>query len=213
MKNLFLIRHGHTVDNENMRYSGYSDCDLSEIGKKQVETLSEYMKQYNVDKIYTSKLKRTVQTIGEFAEFKNIEINRLEGLNEMNFGLMDGLSFNEIKSLYPNEIDKMFDANTLYKFPEGENLEEMFNRNIKALKKIMDENKNVDNIVICAHMGTIRNILSFFMSNSYKLHWNFNVENATVSKLSFYDDFPVLEIMGDIPYDKSLLRPFNKIKE
>lgn len=213
MKNLYLVRHGHTIDNEKMRYSGYSDCDLSEVGKKQVEKLTEYLKEYKIDKIYASKLKRTMQTIGSFADFCNIEVERLEGLNEMNFGLLDGLNFKQIQELYPSEVEKMFSVDSLYTFPEGENLEIMYNRNISTLKKIIDDDKDVDNVIICAHMGTIRNILSYFMSDSCRLHWNFRVDNASVTKITFDSDLAILEMMGYRPYDKSLLRPFYKVEE
>src|SRR3712207_6399405 len=96
MRKLYLIRHGHTIDNENFRYSGFSDCDLSDVGRKQVQQLTEYLKQFDVDKIYASTSKRTRQTIGDFAELKKKEIVLMDDLREINFGIFDGLSMAEI---------------------------------------------------------------------------------------------------------------------
>ncbi|MBC2575294.1 histidine phosphatase family protein [Peptostreptococcus canis] len=210
MKSLYLIRHGHTVDNENYRYSGFSDCDLSEVGRKQVEGLTDYIKDIDVDRVYASTLKRTAQTIDDYAKIKNQEIVKLDGLKEMNFGIFDGYSLEEIKKKFPKESSEMLRSDFLYRFPEGENIEDFYIRNIKALNDIMKESKDMDNIMICAHMGTIRNLLSHLLVGSYKLHWNFNVHNATVTKIEFFNEFPALTGMGYIPYDRSLIRTYPK---
>lgn len=212
MKKLYLIRHGHTVDNELFRYSGFSDCDLSDVGKKQVIQMTDYFKQFDVDKVYASTLKRTTQTMGAYADLKNKKIECLDDLREMNFGLFDGLSFDEIKRKYPKEAEKLVSGYTNYRFPDGENLEEMYERNVIAMKKIISENKDLDSVVVCSHMGTIRNLLSYLISGTSKYHWNFKLGNASITKICFYDDFPVIESMGYIPYDRSLIRtyPINK---
>ncbi|WP_101772504.1 histidine phosphatase family protein [Peptostreptococcus faecalis] len=210
MKKLYLIRHGHTVDNEKMLYSGFNDCELSEVGKKQAKQLNEFLKDIKVEKIYTSTLKRTVHTINDFAEYKNKDIHRIEGLREMNFGLFDGRSFRDIRNEYPEEAKKLLKHDATYKFPKGESLTEMYERNIKSLDNVMKENQESENIMICSHMGTIRNILSYLIIGSHKLHWNFKVLNATITVVEFTEKIPVLETLGYVPYDKSLLMaPYN----
>lgn len=212
MRKLYLIRHGHTIDNENFRYSGFSDCDLSEVGRKQVKQLTEYLKQFDVDKIYASTSKRTSQTIGDFAELKKKDIVLMEDLREMNFGIFDGLNLEEIKSKYPKEASEMMMADHLYSFPKGENIAQMYARNVSAFNEIMRESKDFDSVMVCAHMGTIRNLLSHLVSDSYDLHWHFKVGNASVSEIEFYDKFPVIETMGYIPYDRELIRTFPRGK-
>lgn len=210
MKRLYLVRHGHTIDNELFRYSGFSDCGLSKTGKEQVKGLTEYLKDIDVNRIYTSTLRRTSETIGSFAEMKNIEITKLGGLREINFGLFDGLSYAEIKEKYPKEASEIDSLNYQYRFPEGETLKEFFERNASTLDDIIEDCKDVDNVLICAHMGTIRNLLSHILVKDWNLYWNFNVHNATVSIIDFYGDIPIISMMGYIPYDKSLIRTYPK---
>lgn len=208
MKKLYLIRHAHTKDNELKKYSGYSDTKLSETGKEQSKQLCKFLKKnVDVDKIYVSGLRRTADTISEYAKDKQIEIEKLEALNEMNFGDFDGLTLEEIESRYPQEYAEFMKGKAMFRFPNGENIEGCYNRNIEGFKKIFKESNENDVVMICGHMGTVRNIISYLLGNSYDLHWNIKIENATVSVVEFLGDYPILKTIGYIPYDFSLLRP------
>lgn len=210
MKKLYLVRHAHTKDNEEEKYSGFSDTVLSETGKKQSRGLCEFLKaNIDVDRIYVSGLRRTKDTIEEYAKFKGIEPIKKEGLNEMNFGNFDGLTLKEIEERYPDDYKEFMKGKTLFRFPDGENIEDVYNRNAKAFREIFEETKDVDNVLIAGHMGSVRNIISHLLVDSYELHWNIKIENATISIFEFLDDFPVLKMMGFIPYDINLLRPHN----
>lgn len=208
MKKLYLIRHAHTKDNELQKYSGYSDTELSETGKKQSHELSEFLKKHvNVDKIFVSELRRTEDTIYEYAKAKGIELKKLSGLNEMNFGDFDGLTLKEIEKKYPEDYAEFMSGKAMFRFPNGENIEDCYERNIEAFKEIMENSGEDDTVMVCGHMGTVRNILSHLLVDSYDLHWNIKIENATVSVVEFLGDYPIVKTMGYIPYDFSLLRP------
>ncbi|WAW15088.1 histidine phosphatase family protein [Peptostreptococcus equinus] len=206
MKKLFIVRHAHTTDNQEKRFSGLSDCVLSDVGIQQAQALKEYLKKLNIDRIYTSTLKRTVQTIEEFACEENLEINKLDGLKEMDFGDFDMLTFQEVSEKFPDEIEMLFSGDSTYTFPNGECLNDMFERNVIALENILVECDEVDNVLLCIHMGTIRNLISYLLTKNNELHWSFSIQNAAVSCFEFYDGFPILSKMGHIPYDESLIR-------
>ena len=212
MKKLYLIRHAHTVDNDLKRYSGFSDTDLSETGKEQSKQLCEYLKEnVRVDKVYTSFLKRTYETVRPYLEWSSLPVVKKEGLNEMNFGKFDSLTLKEIEEKYPIEYKEFMKGDVMYRFPEGENLEETYNRNIKAFEEIMNENDGDESVMIVGHMGTVRNIISYLCMGNYNMHWSIKVENASVIEIEFMGEFPIIQF-GYIPYEKSLLRP-HKIKK
>mgnify|MGYP003248222342 FL=1 len=165
------------------------------------------MKSCDVDKIYTSTLKRTVQTIEAYADYKGLEIDKRDGFREINFGLFDGLNYEEIKEKYPKETEEMMVLSKDYKFPQGESLDEMYQRNAKELDIVIEENKGNDkNILICSHMGTIRNILSYLLTKNGDIHWNFRLQNASVTVIDMSSGFPIIELMGFIPYSQDLVR-------
>jgi len=214
MKNLYLVRHGNTIDNINFRYSGFSDCDLSDVGIAQAGQLNAYLlSNIKIDKIYISSLKRTYQTIGETAKKLGLDMIALDDLREMNFGKFDGKPFAQIKKEFPEDVARLMSGDPLYTFPEGENLEMAYVRNARGIDRVIRESIDVDNILVCAHMGTIRNVLSHLLAKNYSLHWNFKVENASITKIEFVDGFPVISMIGYTPYDKSLIRPMMKRDE
>jgi len=212
MKNLYLVRHGNTIDNINFRYSGFNDCDLSDVGIAQASQLNEYLlNNIGIDKMYISSLKRTHQTVRETAEKLGLNMIALDDLREMNFGKFDGKPFTQIEKEFPEDVARLMAGDPLYTFPGGENLEMAYERNARGIDQVIRESKNADNVLVCAHMGTIRNVLSHLLVKNYNLHWNFKVENASITKVEFVDRFPVISMVGYTPYDKSLMRPMIKL--
>lgn len=199
MIRLILVRHGVTVCNENKLMSGLTDSILSEKGKLQANKLAKYLKYEKIDKIYITPFSRTRETIKKLVEFKNIQIEETSRLNEINFGDFESLSFNEIENIYPEEVDKMINEGFKYKYPNGESLEETFYRVRDEIKKIINENDN-STILICSHGGTIRNIISYLLCNDYKYHWNFKIDNASITDIEIENNFAVIKKINDITY-------------
>lgn len=200
MKKLILIRHAHTVDNLKKVYSGFNNCELSEEGNYQVTKLTEKLKEYDIDQIFVSPLKRAVNTIEKTAKNKNIEMKYKDGIKEMNFGIFDGLTYKEIKKSHPEEVEKMFSQRDSYYFPEGESMDMFYTRVSCELKSIIKETPENTTSVICAHMGSIREMITYLLSKNQGLRWNFDVKNASITVIKIYEGFPIIEQMGVIPY-------------
>ena len=186
MLKLILVRHAITEDNKGCKLSGHIDSILSEEGKKQIKDLNKFLQLEKIDKIYTTTSSRTKYTVEEIAQERNIEIIEKDTLKEISFGDFEGLDFNEIKDRYPDEFQKMIDEGYNYRYPNGESLVDSYNRVVKEIKDIVNNNDN-KNILICSHGGTIRNILTYLISNSYNYHWNFRIDNCSVTTLEIDD--------------------------
>lgn len=199
MIRLILVRHGVTVCNENKLMSGFTDSKLSEKGKLQSNKLAKYLKDEKIDKIYITPFSRTRETIKKLAESNNIKIEETSKLNEINFGDFESLSFNEIENIYPEEVDKMINKGFKYKYPNGESLEETFFRIRDEMKKIINDNDN-STILICSHGGTIRNIISYLLCDDYKYHWNFKIDNASITDIEIENNFAVIKKINDTTY-------------
>ena len=61
MARLLLVRHGLTEFNEDRRFMGFSDIELSAAGRRQAERLRDYLADEKIDAVYSSDLKRTVE--------------------------------------------------------------------------------------------------------------------------------------------------------
>lgn len=201
MIKLILVRHGTTICNESGAMSGLTDSILSEKGKIQGEKLAEYLKDEKIEKIYVTPFSRTKETIKKLAEIKMIQVEETKNLNEINFGDFEGLSFKIIKEKYAEEVEKMINEGFKYKYPNGESLEETFVRVKNEMKRIISENEN-STVLICSHGGTIRNIISYLLSDDYKYHWNFRIDNCSITEIEIDNNFAVINKLNDTSYLK-----------
>jgi len=91
---LILIRHGQTDANKQRRYCGAYDCDLNENGRAQARKLNELLRKEVIDQVYSSDLERAMQFSKKI--FGDKKINVLSDLREIDFGIFDGLTHEEI---------------------------------------------------------------------------------------------------------------------
>lgn len=199
MVKLILVRHALTVDNQKSRLSGHIDSAISEEGKEQIDKITNYLKDFDIDKIYTTTSSRTKDTVKKLSELKSIEIIEKESLKEISFGDFEGLTFDEIKDKYPKEFQDMIEKGYEYKYPNGESLIDSYNRVCIELDNIISNNDD-RTILICSHGGTIRNIITYLISNSYKYHWNFKIDNGSVTILEVQDGFTVITAMNNTSF-------------
>lgn len=199
MVKLILVRHALTVDNQKSRLSGHIDSSISEEGREQIDKITNYLKDFDIDKIYTTTSSRTKDTVKKLSELKSIEIIEKESLKEISFGDFEGLTFDEIKDKYPKEFQDMIEKGYEYKYTNGESLIDSYNRVCIELDNIISNNDN-RTILICSHGGTIRNIITYLISNSYKYHWNFKIDNGSVTILEVQDGFTVITAMNNTSF-------------
>ena len=199
MVKLILVRHALTVDNQKSRLSGHIGSSVSEEGKEQIDKITNYLKDFDIDKIYTTTSSRTKDTVKKLSELKSIEIIEKESLKEISFGDFEGLTFKEIENRYPEEFQDMIKKGYEYKYPNGESLIDSYNRVCTELDNIISDCDN-QTILICSHGGTIRNIITYLISNSYKYHWNFKIDNGSVTILEIQDGFTVITTMNNTSF-------------
>lgn len=202
MIKLILVRHAITEDNKSCKLSGHIDSILSEDGKEQIKELTAFLKDENIDKIYSTTSSRTKYTVEHIAKERNIEIIEKDCLKEISFGDFEGFDFNDIKLKYSEEFQKIIDYGYEYRYPNGESLIDSYDRVVKEMKEIISDNDN-KTILICSHAGTIRNIITYLISNSYEYHWNFKIDNCSVTILEVDHGFAVVNSMNNTSFLKN----------
>ncbi len=156
---LFLIRHGQTNSNVEGKYQGSLDTELTEFGIKQAYLAKNYLKNVNFKNIYSSPMKRTLRTAQILSEGTNLQIKILEGLKELNFGLWEGLKFEEINARYFHDYQNWL--KDPYNNPPtgGESFGSLINRAKKEINNILDENTEGSSIAVITHGGVILALL------------------------------------------------------
>ncbi|MBS5939592.1 histidine phosphatase family protein [Clostridium sp.] len=161
--NLYLLRHGKTLANENKLYCGFTDLPLSEKGREELALLKEKISYPEAGKYFTSGALRANETIGIL--YGNKEFEEVKGLFEYNFGDFEMKSYEELKD-NKDYINWITDESLNFKCPGGESKAE-YRKRIKEefisfIKKIKDDNS----VLLISHGGTIGTILEEFYDSS-----------------------------------------------
>ncbi|MGL5964803.1 MAG: histidine phosphatase family protein [Fusobacteriaceae bacterium] len=193
MGKLILIRHGETELNREKKFFGWLDPPLNDKGKIQALLAGKKMEKILLGreniKIYISPLKRSVETYEEM-NLERYPKEIIHDLKEINFGIFEGLSYEQILKKYPDESKKAFSKWEDYNFETGESPKDLQKRAISFIEKSIDKNKT--NIII-SHWGVINAILSYFFSKDLEAYWKFSLKNGGIALLDFNEGFPVLE--------------------
>jgi phosphoserine phosphatase len=146
---ILLLRHGETDWNLQGRCQGASDLDLNRSGMSQAEEVGRILRQEPLTAIYSSPLKRAFQTaeiIGRHHSDLPILIDR--AFRELDHGLLEGLTFDEIKSQYPAFIGRWREAAAESKVPGGESLAEVELRSWNALQRVVQRHATGTALVV-----------------------------------------------------------------
>ncbi|WFD09552.1 histidine phosphatase family protein [Tepidibacter hydrothermalis] len=196
MIKFIFIRHGLTLDNESMKLSGFIDSELSDLGKKQVKQTSVRLKDEKIDLIYSSPLKRAMNTAKEISKINSLDINICDEFKEMNFGDFEGLTFKEIEANHKEEYERLKNGSFEYSFPNGENMIGFHDRISNKIDHII---KNYDGktVLIVSHAGVIRACLSHLISKDHTYHWNFKIDNCSMTIVEVVDNFSVIHNLNN----------------
>ena len=182
MGKLILVRHGQTEMNAQSLYFGKLNPPLNDLGINQAYEAKNKLLNIDYDIIYSSPLERARQT-AEICNYLDKEIIYDSRLEEINFGIFEGLTFKEISEQYPNEVKEMEKNWKTFNYITGESLEELYQRAVSFLETL-DYTK--DNLII-SHWGIINCIISYFVSGTLDTYWKFKVDNCSI--VIFEGDF------------------------
>lgn len=186
VKKIYLVRHGKINIGDEKRYIGITDISLDETGKRQAMALRKYFSDIVIDKAYTSPLKRCMETISIVLKGRNIEIKEMDELKEINMGDWEYRTFDYIKEHFPEEFEKRGMAMDSYTTPKGESFRNLQNRVMPLFNKIIE--RKDENVLIVAHAGVNRVILSKLMDLPLKKLMDIKQPYGCINILSFNKD-------------------------
>ncbi|HZJ82770.1 MAG TPA: histidine phosphatase family protein [Clostridia bacterium] len=152
MTNLYFVRHAKPD------FSIKDDLTrpLTEDGKWDCKQVTGFLLKRNITKVFSSPFKRAIDTIKDFSDLSGLEINIIEDFRER-----------KVADIWIEDFDvfaeKQWD-DFHYKISGGESLNEVQQRNIRALKYILKENNN-ENIVIGTHGTALSTIINYYDKN------------------------------------------------
>ena len=170
---LYIVRHGETEWNVIKRFQGQLNTPLTEKGMEKLRKTGKKLENVLFDEVYTSELGRTVASaeiiLNENRGYKNKkrELQKLAELNEVYFGVWQGLTYEEVFLKYPEEANNYFYNVKNYKAEnvEAENLKDALERFLKGINKILDSHES-GNILVVTHGTVLEMFMNYVANNS-----------------------------------------------
>jgi broad specificity phosphatase PhoE len=180
MVTVFLLRHGETAWNKLGRVMGRTQVPLGADGIEQIKKIAPLIATLKLEAIYTSPLRRAVQTAKLVAAGTKLPICRSEGLNEIAFGEWTGRHFDD---LIDDELYRRFiksPAKTV--LPGGETISDVQRRGLKVIHEAAQKVPG-GRFLFVSHGDVIRAILCHYMKLPLNEYRRLRVDNGSLSAL------------------------------
>lgn len=168
MTRIILVRHGRSDANDRHVFAGIYDTPLSPLGHEQAKAVAAYLSEHEkIDKIYTSDLGRVYHTVLPTAEALGLTPIKDKGLREINGGLWECLSFDDLATYYKDDFST-WNTNTAGARPTGgESVREVYERIVAHVRMLAEENEG-KTILIGSHWTPIRALLAHVLTGTHE---------------------------------------------
>jgi 2,3-bisphosphoglycerate-dependent phosphoglycerate mutase len=197
---LYVIRHGQTIWNQQRRLQGQMDSPLTSEGLKQAENLAERLQHLKIDALYASDLGRTMLTARIIsAKLNGQQIYPDIRLRERNFGIFHGLNWEEIMKRFPEEGSKEKETNSNYIIPGGESRKQVLERCILFMQDIAIKHEG-GRILAITHGGIVSSIVRYVLNIPLDTPRRFYLPNAALNVFDYNGSEWFLKTLGEISF-------------
>ena len=192
---LYLARHGETTTSSEFRYVGHMDVDITENGVEQMINLRDRLMNEDLNALFCSDLLRSTKGAQIIGSIHDIEPIAHAEFREINLGIWEGLTREEIVEKYPDEYNNRLQDLAYTGIQDGESFKDLQVRVIKKLTLVLDEWKG-KNIVLLAHGGVNRVILFDALNLDLQLLPRIDQDYGCLNIIDYYEDGPVVKLVN-----------------
>lgn len=155
---IYLVRHGETLWNRELRCQGHTDVPLSDTGRQQARELAARLRDLPLAAAYSSDLRRAFETAELVAAPHGLRVTPLASLRERNMGRWEGLTVAERQSQWPQVWPRWEAGERDVPGVELELYEKMVKRLFETLADIADRHPGQATLAV-SHGGAISSVL------------------------------------------------------
>lgn len=185
MTTVYTVRHAQSAGNLGKVFQGRLDTDLSEVGKRQLGPLAERFENIHVDAVFSSPLRRaleTAQAVSTICKAPLIADNRLI---EIDGGAYQGKRYEELAVLFPESYQAWVNHAGSFEAPDGESMKQVYQRMKDAVCDLVEKNKG-KTIVLVSHGCAICNLMCFVRGEGVeRVCLSGCSQNTAISRIDF----------------------------
>jgi broad specificity phosphatase PhoE len=185
VKRVIFIRPGETDWNRLIRWQGWVASPLNEHGRKQANQLANYIRHIGMSALYTSDLRRALETAEILSEKLGFPPIPDQRLRERNIGEWQGLTIDEMRNWFPDQYQNLLLDSENYRVPGGESRKDVCLRMRAAFNDILKQDKG-GTVGIMSHTTAIHALLGEIIPGN--LSNEVAVSNTSVTTIARKDD-------------------------
>jgi alpha-ribazole phosphatase/probable phosphoglycerate mutase len=190
------VRHGQIINYNKIPVCGYTDIDVTEVGILQLERLAERLRLASISAIYSSDLQRSVKGAQIIACHHDVPLYHLHELREMYFGEWEGLTLEEIRTRFPDELERRNKELIDFQPPgEGESVKLLYDRVISCFNNILEE-QNGNDFLIVGHGGVNRVILCHALGLDLSRMFNLQQNYGCLNIVDYFSDSTLVRLVN-----------------
>lgn len=197
MNKIILVRHGQTEWNRVERFRGQADVPLNETGVAQAEATGQRVAaEWQPVAVYASPLSRAVRTAEAIASRLGLPVQPHPDLIDINYGQWQGLTPDEVRQRWPEELDAWHNTPRRARIPGGETLDELRDRAMAAVRALAARHEG-QTIALVAHTVVNRVILLAVLGLDNDRFWRLRQDTCAVNVFEVDGDVFTLALLND----------------
>jgi probable phosphoglycerate mutase len=199
---VILVRHGETDWNKEKRIQGgSSDPLLNETGRQQAEGLARRLGQEPIEAIYSSPLKRSLDTATAIARRHQLEVVVEPSLREIEAGTLEGVLTGSLNKRLSQLLTADAGSDALPKPPGGESLADVQRRAWSTIQRLSQ--KHPHRLVVVSHYFVILSVICSVLGLPLSQLGRFRMENGSISIINLDGQVAWLELYNDAGYPEN----------
>ena len=199
---LVLVRHAETDAAMQGRCYGTLDVALSAQGRRRAAELGAALAADPLAGVYSSPLERAVETAAPIAGAQGVEVVTVRDLREVDFGELEGLTFDEIRAGWAELYREWMERPADVRFPGGESFSDLRDRALPALADSRMRHAG-EAVVVVTHGGVVRIALADVLRLDEDASFRFGLDYGGVSVVDWVNGSPVLRVVNADLYSRA----------
>ena len=184
---LLLVRHGQTDGNAQGRTQGRRDVPLNAHGRQQAASVGALVVPMLPVAVYSSTASRARETAAAIAGPLDLEVGVDERLSEVDHGLLDGMTGEEMREQYSDFIRRWRDENpTDIPIPGGESLGQAQQRMVAAIESIRTAHRG-EVVAVVSHNLALHTLICHALGVPLRAWRTFRIDLASLSVIEVRD--------------------------
>ena len=205
MTGLILARHGETAWNVDKVFRGRADIGLDETGIEQAELLGKYLSDWDLVAIYSSPLKRALDTANIIAHHAKVAVHTAGGLVDIDYGKWQSLPEQEVMRLYPDVLNEWHNSPHKVRMPGGESLDDVRKRAVEVVDGILSRHKG--NVLLVSHRVVLKVLICYLLLLDNSHFWNISQDLCGITTFNYVNGRFVLTRHNDTSHIRQLQKP------